>query len=57
MLKYLHCRLIFRRGAMYKEWASLSTDRDHPFSATSINMTNIATSQGHMEDTQGCSLS
>ncbi len=38
---------------MYKEWASLSTDRDHPFSATSINMTNIATSQGHMEDTQG----
>ena len=45
MLKYLHCQLIYRRGAMYKEWASLSTDRDHPFSAT--NMTNTATSQGH----------
>ena len=52
MLRYLHCLLIYRRGAMYKEWASLSTDRDHPFSATSPNMTNIATSQGHMRDRQ-----
>ena len=43
MLRYLHCLLIYRRGAMYKEWASLSTDRDQPFSATSPNMTNIAT--------------
>ena len=50
MLKYLHCQLIYRRGAMYKEWASLSTDRDHPFSAT--NMTNTATSQGHKGGTR-----
>ena len=52
MLKYLYYKLIYRRGTMYKEWASLPTDRDQPFSATSPNMTNMVTSQGH----RGCSF-
>ena len=53
MLRYLHCQLIYRRGAMYKEWASLSTDRDQPFSATSLRHDQHSHGSGSHEGQTG----